>query len=383
MTTTTLSAATSPDDIAEQVRSVNGPLRIIGGGTRTIGSISGHELSLSGLTGITLYEPGAMTMVARAGTTVEEIEKTLAEEGQRLAFEPSDWRSLLGTSGNSTIGGLAAANISGPRRIQVGACRDHIIGVEFVDGSGRLLKNGGRVMKNVTGYDLVKLMCGSWGTLGVLTELSFKVGAISEAEVTLVYEGLSDNDAVMKLCEVMSTPFDVSGSAHVNNEGVGKTCIRIEGLAASVMYRREALLNSVCSGFEVHEGDASKNLWQSIRDVSDFAGTDGAVWRVSLKPTDAAKLTGKLTEASIQHNVIYDWSGGLIWVLVKSEQAAAAELIRSTTAELKGHATLVRSESTLDGVPTFQPQNSIIQKLEGSLREKFDPRGILNKGLMS
>jgi glycolate oxidase FAD binding subunit len=382
MTSDSLAPATSADAIAEQVRSAKGPLRIAGGNTRQVGTSSGDLLSVAALTGITLYEPGAMTMVARAGTTVSEINQTLAAEGQRLAFEPADWRGLLGTRGDSTIGGLAAANISGPRRVQVGACRDHMIGVEFVDGDGRILKNGGRVMKNVTGYDLVKLLCGSWGTLGVLTELSFKVAAVPEAEVTLVKEGLNDEAAVAKLCEAMGTPYDLSASAHIATDNSTKTCVRIEGLEASVMYRRDALLEDVCAGFEVLEGDASAALWTSIRDVTPFAQSDGAVWRASVKPTDAPVLTGKLSDAGITHQTIYDWSGGLVWLLIQSEQSTAASVIRDSVSTLKGHATLIRTAPSLESVPTFQPQASIIQNIEAGLRRQFDPRGVLNPGLM-
>lgn len=382
MTTETLSSASSTEAVAEQVRSTKGPLQIVGGGTHTVGRTNGTTLSLADLTGITLYEPGAMTMVARAGTTVAEINQTLATEGQRLAFEPADWRGVLGSRGDSTIGGLAAANVSGPRRVQVGACRDHMIGVEFVDGMGRVLKNGGRVMKNVTGYDLVKLLCGSRGTLGILTELSFKVSAIPETEVTLVHEGLDGAAAVAKLCEAMGTPFDLSGSAHIAFAGSAKTCVRIEGLEASVMYRRAALLEDVCCDFEVLEDEASAAIWADVRDLSAFSQHEGSVWRVSLKPTDAPVLIDKLSDSGITYDTIYDWSGGLVWLLIQSDHSSASTLIRDTAQQLKGHATLMRCVPSLEDVPTFQPQHAVIQNIETGLRSKFDPRGILSPGLM-
>ena len=163
-------------ELAAIITGAEGPLRIEGGGTRPIGGASnGARLSTSAMTGVELYEPGALTLVVRAGTPLDEVEATLAAEGQRLAFEPMDHRGLLGTSGTPTIGGVVAANVSGPRRIQAGACRDFLLGVRFVDGQGRIIRNGGRVMKNVTGYDLVRLMAGSYGTLGVLTEVALKV----------------------------------------------------------------------------------------------------------------------------------------------------------------------------------------------------------------
>ena len=183
----------SEEELAEAVRDAGGPLRIRGGGTRPVGRpVAGAALDVSGLCGIRLYEPGALTLVAAAGTPLAEIEAALAGEGQRLAFEPADWRGLLGTTGEPTLGGVIAANVSGPRRVQAGAARDALLGVRFVDGRGTVVKNGGRVMKNVTGYDLVKLMAGSWGTLGVLSEVSLKVLPAPEAAATLAITGLDD-----------------------------------------------------------------------------------------------------------------------------------------------------------------------------------------------
>ena len=198
------------------------PLQIMGGGTRPIGNIAPAKiLSTSRLQGITLYEPGAMTLVAKSGTTIEEIETILTAEKQRLAFEPMDHRAILRTSGHPTLGGVIAANVSGPRRIQVGAARDFALGVTFVDGTGQVLSNGGRVMKNVTGYDLVKLMSGSWGTLGVLTEVALKVLPIAETQATLNVHVATWADAVACMSAALGTPFDVSGAATVQAEDGG------------------------------------------------------------------------------------------------------------------------------------------------------------------
>lgn len=357
--------------LAEIVKNAEGPLRIVGGGTREIGApVAGDVLSVAGLSGVTLYEPGALTLVAQAGTPLAEIEAVLAAERQRLAFEPMDHRALLGTEGTPTIGGVVAANVSGPRRIQVGACRDSLLGVRFVDGVGRVLKNGGRVMKNVTGYDLVKLMAGSWGTLGVLSEVSLKVQAIPEAEATLVGCGLENTAAVKALSAVLGSPYDISGAAVSG----GVAMVRLEGLGDSVSYRVKRLLAAECAGWELVEADASAALWRDLRDVTPFAGREGVVWRVSVKPSDGPRLV----EALGGPEAILDWGGGLVWLLLTGEAD-----VRTEVAAFGGHATLVRAPEPMHAkVPAFQPEAAPVAAISRGLREKFDPRGILNPGLM-
>ncbi|NRP14237.1 putative FAD-linked oxidoreductase [Aliiroseovarius sp. xm-m-379] len=365
-------------DLAEILAGARASWRIQGGGTRDIGApVEGEMLSVAGLTGVTLYEPGALTLVAQAGTPLAEIEALLASEGQRLAFEPSDFQTLLGGAGASTIGGVVASNSSGPRRIQAGAVRDHCLGVRFVDGCGRVIKNGGRVMKNVTGYDLVKLLCGSWGTLGVLSEVSLKVQALPEAEVTLVGKGLRDAEAVARLSVALGSPYDVTGAACVG----GETRVRVEGLAASVAYRARALQQGVLRGFDLVEGEASSRRWEELRQVAPFADKPGAVWRISVKPSDGPVLVRAL--ASIEPEVMYDWGGGLVWMRVDEGQEAFASLIRSEVNRLGGHALLVRaSAATRAKVPVFPPEPAPLAAISAALRKRFDPNGVLNSGLM-
>ena len=373
----------SEEELAALVAGAKGPLRVIGGGTRPIGRpVAGETLSVSRLAGVQLYEPGALTLVVRAGTPVSEVEAVLAAEGQRLPFEPMDHRVLLGTEGEPTIGGVVAGNVSGPRRIQVGACRDFLLGVRFVSGEGKVIKSGGRVMKNVTGYDLVKLMAGSWGMLGVLTEVSFKVLAIPQAEATLIRRGQDAGAAVASLSAALGSPYDVSGAAHVTAgvmEDEALTLVRVEGMAESVRYRAGRL----GEGWELVEGEQSAALWRRLRDVEPFAARPGAVWRVSVKPTDGPVLTENLYSEGLEHAAIHDWGGGLVWLLVEEEGDAGAALIRRQTAALGGHATLIRgSEELRARVPVFEPLSAPLAALSRGLKQQFDPRGILNPGLM-
>ncbi len=349
----------SEADLSDMIQGAQA-LQIKGGDTRRVGRAMGETLDTSGLSGIELYEPGALTLVARAGTPLAEIEALLATERQRLAFEVPDLRKLLAREGVSTIGGVVAANASGPRRVQVGACRDALLGVRFVDGRGDVIKNGGRVMKNVTGYDLVKLMAGSQGALGVLTEVSFKVQAVPEAEVTLVAEralpqGLAD------LRTALGSPYDISGAAWTH----GRAMIRLEGMAGSVAYRAEKLRDLL--GFVEVPTD-----WTALRDVAAFAGREGAVWRLSIKPTEAARVTERLGLEAV-----CDWGGGLVWLL---DPSGAAD-VRAAVAGI-GHATLMRGLPGVAYIATFPPEAPAVAALTTGLRAKFDPRGIFNPGMM-
>jgi len=267
-------------ELSELVRAANGPLAIRGGGTRAIGNpVVGQALSTSAIKGIQLYEPGALTLVAKAGTAISDIEKALEKEGQILAFEPMDHRALLGTKGTPTIGGAVAANVSGPRRIQSGACRDFLLGVRFVDGRGDIIKNGGRVMKNVTGYDLVKLMAGSFGTLGILTEVAFKVLPKPDTEATLLCDGQDARSAVSALSLGLSSPFSVSGAAYLDlgDGAMRQTRIRLEGMPKSVAYRAETLAKQLGAGWNVARPGRRKHrqrvgwcFWAAMRRSEDI-----------------------------------------------------------------------------------------------------------------
>lgn len=386
-----------PADEAELAEAVAGataagtPLEIAGGGTRlALGRPVQAERTLrtSALTGIKLYEPDALTLVARAGTPMEEIEAALAAEGQMLPFEPMDHRGLLGTEGTPTIGGAVAVASSGPRRIQKGACRDAMIGVRFVDGQGNVVSNGGRVMKNVTGVDLVKLMAGSWGTLGILSEISFKVLPAPRSTAVLMFDGLADAEAVATMAAAMGSPFDVAGAAHapVGMEGDPVTMIRLEGLEGSVAYRAEQLAKALASfGTPRIETDPARTRadWSWVRDVEPFHGLDGAVWRLSVRPSDGPPIVAALRDLIDVAGVLYDWAGGLVWILTGTTGDAGAAAIRAELAAHGGHATLVRAPAGIrSAVEVFQPEPAPLARIAAGLRAKFDPAGILNPGRM-
>ena len=356
----------SEETLAAHLRDCTTAQRIRGGGTRGFDG-PGDVLETGGLTGITLYEPGALTLVARAGTPLSEIEAALAAENQRLAFEPMDHRPVMATEGTPTIGGVVAANVSGPRRVSVGACRDFLLGVRFVDGRGQIVKNGGRVMKNVTGYDLVKLMCGAHGTLGVLTEVSLKVLPEVASAATLVLSGLSPATAVAAMAAAMGSPFEVSGAALVGDE----TFLRIEGFPDSVDYRAGALSRRLAPYGEPRLLDtaASRARWRDIADLAALAGVAGDLWRISVRPSDAPDLVARIAPLAFQ----LDWAGGLVWCVTDPGRD-----VRAAMAGTPGHATCLRGEAA----PSFHPEPAPLAAISAGLRARFDPKGILNPGLM-
>ncbi len=368
---------TSERELTDAIASATGPLALIGGGTRGV-SCAGEPLQLKGLSGVSLYDPGALTMVAQAGTPLSEITAMLAAENQQLAFEPSDLRRLLDTSGEPTVGGAFASLSAGPRRIQAGAARDFLLGVRFVDGLGTVVSNGGRVMKNVTGYDLVKLLAGSYGTLGALSEVSFKVLPAPECIGTLVWEGLDPARALSVFTGALGAPFDVTGAARLPEQGEqpARTLVRVEGFEKSVKYR----LNELGKRFVdlpaprvICTAQSQDQLWPQVRDVQPFQGQVGNVWRTSVKPSDMLQV---MALSQFQH--VVDWGGGLIWTLAPDGHDLRADLRK-----IAGHSTLVRaSQGDLTSLGRFAPEPAPLAVLSAGLRAKFDPRGILNAGVM-
>jgi glycolate oxidase FAD binding subunit len=366
-------------------RAAKAPLSIEGGGTkRGLGRPSQTErtLSLKGLSGITLYEPSEMVIGAWAGTPLAEVQKTLDEKGQMLAFEPPDYRLLLGSTGEPTVGGMVASGHAGPRRIMAGGVRDSLIGVRFVNGHGETIKNGGRVMKNVTGLDLVKLQAGAYGTLGVLTEVIFKVVPKPEMVMTLQIEGLTRYaSAVDAMSKALQSPYEVTGAAHWDGRtfaGADLTFLRLEGFPEQLSYRREKL-RTLLSEHEIIDHGWKEDLWKEIAEPKPISDWNvECVWKVSVPPSKAAAF---ITEVDLLASL--DWGGGLVWTWAWKADEALAAKIHTAAARHGGFATLVKAPDEFRArVNVFQPLDPAIQKLQAGLKTSFDPDGILNPGRM-
>lgn len=367
------------------------PLEILGSGSkRALGRPvqAAHILDMSALSGVDVYEPAELVLTVKAGTPLAVLEKLVDDNGQELSFEPMDYGPLLGRdSGAGTIGAALATNLSGPRRIKAGAARDHVLGMEAVSGRGEIFKSGGQVVKNVTGYDLPRGLCGSWGTLAIATTISLKVNPKPETSASLVLSGLSDADAVRAMCAAMGSSAEVSGAAHLpsGTDGSGpQTVLRLEGFAASVEYRFSALKDLLSGHGSASrlEDTASKAAWLAIRDVAPLHGTSNPVWRASVAPTAGPALVARLRR-SLDVEVLYDWSGGLVWISCGDGQIHDDDIRDAVTMVGGGHATLVRADAAVRAsCDVFQPQPSALAALSRRLKQQFDPHGVLNPGRM-
>jgi glycolate oxidase FAD binding subunit len=336
-------------------------------------------LDLSGLSGIVDYAPEELVITLRAGTPMREVEALLAQRNQMLAFEPPDLGPLLGRAqGEGTLVGTIMGNFAGPRRLSAGAARDHLLGFSGVNGRGEAFKSGGRVMKNVTGYDLSKLLAGSWGTLAVLDEVSVKVLPAPDQTRTLLLHGLADDAAVTAMCAAMGSPHEASGAAHIGE----RTALRVEGVAPSVEARLKGL-RDLFPGATMEELGTleSRAFWRDVRDAVPLgADADDAVWRISCAPTDGADVVARIKAAQPAAKAFYDWSGGLIWLALPARDDADHSLVRTG---LAGHATLIRAPASLRAtVPVFQPLPPALAALSVRVRESFDPKGLFNPGRM-
>ncbi|MEO8386014.1 MAG: glycolate oxidase subunit GlcE [Betaproteobacteria bacterium] len=330
------------------------PLAIHGGNTKSFygGAIVGEPLDVRAYTGIIEYEPKELVLTVRAGTTLDEIERVMDGASQMLPFEPPHYAE------GGTIGGTVASGLSGPRRPYTGAVRDFVLGARILDGKGDDLRFGGRVIKNVAGYDVSRLMTGAMGTLGVLLDLSFKVLPKPVEELTLRYE-FDEALAIRQFNEWAGRPLPISASSW--HDGVAM--LRLSGAAAGVKAARMKL------GGELVGHDAATLFWRSLRDQRDaFFETTEPLWRVSVPPT-----TGPL-DLQMPHWI--EWGGGLRWV----RGSADAVLLRATVAQAGGHVTLFRHGDKSVGV--FHPLQPVLTKIHRDLKSAFDPENILNRGRM-
>ena len=381
--TPTFKPLTTPE-LAEIVAR-GGRLEVLGRGTkRGLGRPSQAEtvLDMSGFKGISLYEPEELVLEAGAGTPLADIERALEKNNQQLAFEPPDYSKLLGARNSGTLGGLMACGLSGPRRIKAGAARDHILGIAGVSGRGEVFKAGGRVVKNVTGFDISKLMVGSYGTLAALTSITVKVVPAAATEETLVFSGLSDARAVQAMSLAMQSACDVSGAAHLPGTPP-QTLFRLEGIRPSVMYRRQKLASHLkIFGAADYLNEAESLLqWKAIRDVDLLSADDARfVWKLSVTPSKGAETVSRISrQLDVQY--FYDWAGGLIWLGVPRSNQAYAYIIRTCVQD--GHATLMRAEDDVrERIEVFQPQNPALSALTGRVKASFDPAGVFNHGRM-
>jgi glycolate oxidase FAD binding subunit len=343
---------------------------------------SGQVLDLSGIAGVVDYAPEELVVTLRAGTPISEVEALLAQRNQMLAFEPPDLGPLLGLeAGQGTLVGAVMGNLAGSRRVSAGAARDHLLGFSGVNGRGETFKSGGKVMKNVTGYDLSKLLAGSWGTLAVLDEVSVKVLPAPDQTRTLLLLGLADEAAVKVMCAAMGSPHDISGAAHVGN----RTALRIEGVAPSVEARLKGLRELLAtSGAKMEELGTleSRTFWREVRDVAPLRATrDAIVWKISCPPTEGPGVVARISAQRPAADAFYDWSGGLIWLALPASVDADQAIVRGALGPAGGHATLIRApELVRASVPVFQPQPAPLAALSSRVKESFDPKRLFNPG---
>ena len=377
-------------------------LEIVGGGTkRALGRPmkTDHVLDVSSLNGIVAYEPAELVLTARPGEPLASINAALAENRQMLAFEPPDWRALLGAEGAETLGGVIACNLAGPRRVRAGSARDYVLGFSAVNGFGDIWKAGGKVVKNVTGYDMCKLQAGAYGTLSALTELTLKVMPKPETARTIVLRGLHDEAAIETLAQALNSPFEVSGAAHLPASaarrsrigavaaGLGAaTALRLEGPRPSVAYRADALEALIGRGARLSETE-TEAFWSEVGAVQPLLEPGSrVVWRLCPTPSRAPSVAPSILSAMQSAAFYFDWGGGLMWLSLDAEEAgpdAGANIVRPAVKSAGGHATLVVApESVRGATPVFEPLTGALAELTARVKKGFDPSGVLNPGRM-
>jgi glycolate oxidase FAD binding subunit len=361
--------------IADAVLRAAGPLLVQGNGTKAamLRPVQAAEtLSTANLTGITLYAPNELVMSAKSGTLLADIESTLAARGQQMIGEPPHIHGE-----NQTIGGIFATNLSGPRRVTGGAMRDHILGIRCVNGRGEIQNFGGRVLKNVTGLDIAKFLTGSFGTLAIITEVTFKILPIAEATGTLVIPNIEPEAAVKILSAGLGSPFSVSGAAYL--PAIKTAYLRIEDFAPSVKYRTEKLASQLRDhgAAEILDTKASHTLWRDIRDRKPLA-PGAAIWRISAPPSSGPKILRALEAHGLTG--FFDWGGGLLWLSGPATEAAH-DAVRAAALANAGTWWLMDARPPLRAaVDVLPPEPPALAAISARVRETFDPRGLFNPG---
>jgi glycolate oxidase FAD binding subunit len=370
----------SETELAEAISS-GGPFAVEGlGSKKNLGRLAECEssLSLAKFAGVAAYEPEELILEAAAATPLADIQTLLNKNNQMLAFEPPDHAHLLGGNHMGSIGGLLAAGLAGPRRIKAGSARDHVLGVRGVTGHGEIFRAGARVVKNVTGYDMPKLMAGSFGTLAALSAVTFKVLPKPETEETVFIPRLTDEAAMRIMSEAMQSSAEISGAAHIPGDG---TYLRFEGIAVSVAARRDRFVSSLAHNCELLNAEESSAVWSMIRDVRSI-GHDAsrALWRISATPSEGARIAAAIS-STLDAKYVFDWAGGLIWMSVPARGDGGAEIVRSALKQ--GHAMLYAAPLDLrQRISVFHPQEQGVAALTKRVKQALDPSAKLNPGRM-
>ncbi|USG62844.1 FAD-binding protein [Sneathiella marina] len=402
MQTTTITSDTQIQDMLDWALAGKHGLAVQGQGSKVaLGRPVAADaiLDMSGLTGVLLYEPAELVMKAKAGMKVSEVKALLDQQGQKLAFEPPDYGPLLGTAADmGTLGGIFSTNLSGSSRVKSGAARDHLLGVSGFTGRGQTFQTGSRVMKNVTGYDLCKLVAGSYGTLAIATEMTFKVlPKFDTVRTVLVYDA-DLRAAIACMRDALSSVHDVAAAAYLPAEAAaripldyiskpGKSVIalKIEGPKPSATFRCDAMRKIMApfGDIEVLHSHNSAEFWSLTGNAAPFVGEKAPLWRLSVPPANADRVMSAIKDEGTDCLYFVDWAGGLIWVQLVSESDDGGEAVIRGAIGAEGHATLIRGSETLRRqIAPFQPVSSTVAMLNRRIKNGFDPENILNPGRM-
>jgi glycolate oxidase FAD binding subunit len=382
-------------DLAAILRDAREPIAVQGNATKEqmLRPVqAARSLSTRGLTGITLHAPKELVISARAGTTLADLQAAIAAHGQHIIAEPPDFSALFGSAAPQTLGGVVATNLSGPRRVAWGAMRDHVIGVRAVNGAGEIIRSGGRVLKNVTGLDLCKLLTGSHGTLAVLSEITLKVLPKPERQATLVLRGLDPARGVAALAAALGSPFSVSGAAYLPREAAARIAplawldgpvaiARLEDFASFTGPRAEKLRADLADfgRAEMLDEGASEAVWRAVRDAAPLGHLpQAAIWRVSVRPSAGPAVVAAL--AGAEASWFMDWGGGLVWIAAPATEGTHKAICRAAEAG-KGAWQLFRAAAPLrNAVAVVPPEPAALARITRNVKQAFDPRGILNPG---